>query len=95
MEAKKVDMSRVTVSLPSWKGVTQAASVAVVGALVVWFMFWTWKDYSSEVQIIPWTPGTAEAQSPYLCFAALKGKRLLALDCLDTSLTQAVEAPQS
>jgi len=43
----------------------------------------------TPVTILPWTPGTEEKPSPYVCFAAMKGGgTLVALDCLDTSLTK-------
>ncbi len=47
-------------------------------------------EESVAIRIVPWTPGNAEEPSPYLCFAAMGGSELLALDCLDTSLIPAL-----
>lgn len=68
---------------------------AVVGAgglwLVVMVVFITWGFTRSvvalgeEPRIVPWV---AEEDSPYICFAGMRGKELLALECLDRSLTQ-------
>ncbi len=40
------------------------------------------------VTITPWSPGTAENPSPYVCFLAMKRTTVLVdMSCLDTSLT--------
>lgn len=67
------------------KKILSVIAVGVFVLLVVYFGSLTFIDYSKDVQIIPWSAGE---NSPYICFAAIKGSnRLLALDCLDTSLT--------
>ncbi len=61
--------------------------IAVFAAVLVLVLLLTEVDYRQEpVQIVPWSPAE---DSPYLCFAAVKGEnRLEALDCLDTSLSE-------
>ena len=75
----------------SGKTLKQAGgALGAMGLLSLLFLasWLLWETFAAPVKIVPWSPGTAEKPSPYVCFAAMKGeKTLLALDCLDTSLT--------
>lgn len=61
--------------------------VALVGYLGVMYVV----ESQRPAQIITWKPS---ADSPYVCYVAVKGPQtVLAMDCLDTTLTVPKVAP--
>jgi len=73
-----------------WIPNLRQVSIMLLGIVLLAFLVgnatFLWGRYQSAeepVQIIPWSPGE---ESPYVCFAAMKGENnLLALSCLEST----------
>jgi len=74
----------------SLKGVGKAIMWSLLGLFIVWATYLGTTltlEVRKPAQIITWQPAK---DSPYVCYVAVQGpNRVLAMDCLDTSLTVA------
>jgi len=64
----------------SWKVLAKVGAVALVIA-IVGLLIW---ERQKPVNIIPWSPAE---DSPYICFAAVKGDSVIGISCLQKANT--------